>query len=149
MINLGLTPGVHGYLNGEFWATTTSNWNIVTNVGLSMGALAVGDEAPELAEYILQQAINNLPIALSEYAPDGGYPEGVGYWAYATQYLAPFVSSLQTAVGTDHGFTEIPGLSETGYFPIYMTGPTNQFFNFADSPSTGEPWAEMFWLGNT
>ena len=40
---------------------------------------------------------------------DGGWDEGPGYWAYATQYNIFYLSALQTALGTDFGFDKQPG----------------------------------------
>ena len=37
------------------------------------------------------------------YAPDGGYAEGPGYWAYGTTYLVWLLSSMDSAFGTDYG----------------------------------------------
>lgn len=155
IVTLGLNPGLQAYRGDNsggvavWWVDRTSNWNIVCNAGLGMGALAIGDEVPELAEEILQSGLESLPIAIDQYAPDGGYPEGVGeYWGYATRYLVPYMSSLRTAIGDDLGLSDSPGLSTTGDFPVYLTGPTGQTFNYYDGRSGAPRPPEMFWLAN-
>jgi len=149
IVELGLTPGLNAYRSGAWWVTTTNNWNLVCNSGLAIGALAIGDEKPELAEAILQAGLSSIPRALAEYAPDGAYPEGVTYWEYANRYFVPYLASLQTAVGDTFGLTETPGLSETGSFPIYMTGPMGQTFNYYDASAGAKRPAEMFWFAET
>lgn len=147
--NLGLRPALDGYRHGASWVTSTSNWNLVCNGGTGTGALAVGDEIPELAEEVLQSGLGSLPRAIAEYAPDGAYPEGLNYWAYGTRYLVAYVAAVQTALGDDLGLAESPGLSETGYYPIYLNGPTDQGFNYYDAPPRTFRSPELFWLAKT
>lgn len=146
IITMGLEPGLAGYDNGEWWANTTNNWNIVCNGGLGMGALAVGDLVPELADEIITRGLGFLPRAIAEYAPDGAYPESVGYWAYATRYLVPYMAALETALGDDYGLQDLPGLEETGYFPLYMAGPSGNSFHYYDASGAVQQPPELFWL---
>ena len=148
IVELGLTPGIEGYRSGAWWTTTSSNWNIVTNGGLGIGALAVGSEAPYLADEILRGGLGFLPRAIEAYAPDGGYPEGVVYWEYATQYLTPYLASLESATGDDFGLADFPGLSETGLYPIYMAGPTGHSFHYYDASASAARPNAMFWMAN-
>ncbi|TVY07751.1 heparinase II/III domain-containing protein [Paenibacillus cremeus] len=137
----GLKPALSVYRGkadakkiATFWKTTTNNWNSVVNGGIGVGALAIADESPEteaLSGEILQQAVQSIKSSLKMYAPDGGMPEGPGYWDYATVYIAYFLSSLDSAIGTDYGLSQMPGLSETGYFPLYVEG-AGQAFNLGD-----------------
>ncbi|MBD2845491.1 DNRLRE domain-containing protein [Paenibacillus sp. IB182496] len=147
IVELGLTPGQEGYDTGAWWATTTNNWNIVTNGGLGLGALAVADKAPALADDIISRGLDNLPIAIDEYAPDGAYPESVGYWAFATRYLVPYIDALETALGDSYGLADLPGLSTTGDYPIYLAGPSGRMFHYYDASGTTQRPPEMLWLG--
>ncbi|MDF2658135.1 MAG: coagulation factor 5/8 type domain protein [Paenibacillus sp.] len=149
IVQLGLRPGLEGYQNGAWWTVTKNNWNIVTNSGLGMGSLAVGDKAPELAETLLQRGLNAMPLAIAEYGPDGAYPESIGYWAYATRYLVPYMAALVTATGSDCGLSRLPGLDRTGSFPLYMSGPDGKPFHYYDGDSAPPRVPELFWLGNT
>lgn len=146
IVELGLQPGLNGYNNGEWWTATTNNWNIVTNSGLGMGALAVADEAPVLADEIITRGLGFLPLAIGEYAPDGAYPESVGYWAYATRYLVPYMAALQTALGDDFGLSASAGLPETGLYPLYMAGPSGNSFHYYDANGELQQPPELFWL---
>jgi len=72
-----------------------------------------------------------FPRAMTQYAPDGGWAEGPGYWHYATSYNVRFIAALEAALGTDFGLARIAGFAEAGWFPLYMTGPLGFTFNFA------------------
>jgi hypothetical protein len=80
------------------------------------------------------------------YGPDGGWNEGPGYWHYATAYNVYILAALETALGTDFALSQIEGFSETGSFPIFMTGPTGKTFNFADGSERTIRAPELFWL---
>ncbi|MBQ9116293.1 MAG: hypothetical protein IJY04_04670, partial [Clostridia bacterium] len=109
------------FYTGAPW---TNNWNGVCNGGMTALCLAfanVNDEFREYSEYLLSCIFYSVQPGLIEgYAPDGGYPESPGYWAYGTTYLAILFSCLQSACGTDFGFTNSPGFSESFYFVSYL-----------------------------
>jgi hypothetical protein len=95
----------------------------------------------------LRSAIQSLPLSIKEFAPDGGWNEGPGYWNYATAYSVSFIAALDTALGTDFELSKIPGFSQTGNFPIYFAAPTREIFNFSDVDPrkfTGAP--QLLWL---
>lgn len=62
--------------NHSWWIRIEHNWNQVCNGGIGMGALAIADEEPKLADYILRQVINNMPYAMMHFGPDGAWNEG-------------------------------------------------------------------------
>ncbi len=133
IIKHGLEPGLDCYKTSFWWVKSTSNWNQVCNGGMINGALAIADEQPELAVDIIRNALESLPIAMANYAPDGGYEEGPGYWGYGTRFNVFALCALDTALGTDFGLSDSPGYDQTAGFPIHMTGPTGKSFNFADA----------------
>ncbi len=132
LVNKALKPGMPEPGN-NWWVTTSNNWNLVCHSGLSMAALVVFEENPELSAAILQQAVEHIPLALEPYAPDGIYPEGASYWFYATTYLTSVLSVFETALGTDFGFSAAPGVMESAVFSQVMAGPSGEYFNFFDS----------------
>jgi len=87
-----------------------------------------------------------MPHALNSYAPDGAWEEGPGYWAYATQYAVAGISAMDTALGTDFGLSDAPGLNDAGLFRIQSVGPTGLFFNFADAGEKAGDEPSLFWL---
>ncbi|NUQ65582.1 MAG: heparinase II/III family protein [Pirellulales bacterium] len=146
MVEMGLRPSLEIYRKGRWWSRATHNWNQVCNGGMTLGALAVGDEEPALAGEILRSAILSVPLAMESYGPDGAWGEGPGYWGYATGYNVVMLAALESALGTDFGLSRIPGFSQTGLFPIYTTGPSGRTFNFADSGDRLSRMEALLWL---
>ncbi len=150
LIKLGLNEGNVAYAANAWWAKSEFNWNQVCNSGLLIAALAVAETDPAYAMNILPKAIDNLPYAIKSYGPDGVWSEGPGYWEYATDYTVYGIASLQTALGSNFGLTQFPGMNVTGYFPIYSTGPTGYLLNYADAgekSKLGAPDTELFLAG--
>lgn len=146
IVGLGLRPGEDVYRRRLWWTGCKHNWNQVCNGGLTIGALAVADEEPELARYIVHSALTSLPLAMAEFAPDGGWVEGPGYWNYATSYNVYLLAALESALKTDFGFGQVPGFSVTGNFRMHAIGPTKLSFNFADGSSQPGNAPQMFYL---
>lgn len=146
IIEKGFTPALTVYRKDNGWARSTHNWNQVCNGGLGIGALAIGDEAPEPAGEILESALRSLPRAMAKFAPDGAWNEGPGYWNYATSYNVVFLAALHTALGTDFGLDRVDGFADTGLFPIYLTGPLGRTFNYADGGDRAIRAPQLFWL---
>lgn len=146
LVEKGLQPALSFYRGDRGWVRARHNWNLVCNGGIGVGALAVADEEPALAGEVLAAALRSLPRALREYGPDGAWPEGPGYWRYATQYAVVLLAALESALGTDYGLSRIPGFAEAGWFPQYITGPLNRTFNYADGGDQAVRAPELFWL---
>jgi len=136
VVNLALQPGM-GCFDGKIdnsWVKGENNWVFVCNGGLAVGALAIGDEEEGIAGQILARGLRSMEGALKEFAPEGGWEEGVGYWKYGMDYLIKAMSSYEIAAGTDYGILKTKGLSTSWTFPVYLTG-TSRHFNFHDSGS--------------
>ncbi|HUU68417.1 MAG TPA: heparinase II/III family protein [Planctomycetota bacterium] len=155
MIEKALNPALAAYRNKDdyrtkapygWWVTTTCNWNQVCNGGIGLAALAIADDEPALAAEILDHGLRSVQIAMARYAPDGGCDEGPGYWHYASDYNVGLLAGLESALGTDFGLSQIPGFSEAGMFPIYMNGPLDKAFNFADAGEGLIRAPELFWM---
>lgn len=146
IIEKGLKPGLAVHATGRGWPHVKHNWNAVCNGGLAIGALAIADTDPAIAGEILAAVRKSLPRGMLDFAPDGGWPEGPGYWDYTTTYNAFSFASMKSALGTDFDFTKSPGFSDTGNFRIQLIGNTGLNFNFADAPVRPSPAPQMFWL---
>ena len=142
----GLEAGIEAYREEHPFATRGTNWNQVCNGGLSIGALAIADEEPELAEHILARALASIPRAMETYAPDGGWDEGSMYWHYGTRYLVYFLQALDTALGDDFGLLGMPGFDRSGDFRMHSIGPLGKTFNYSDGAEEAGGAPEMFWL---
>ncbi len=146
IVSKGLERALEVYRSRGWWSRARHNWNQVCNGGIGMGALAIFEEHPKLCGEILTNALNSLLLPMGEFAPDGAWAEGPGYWNYATSYNCVLLAALETAVGTDLGLAKMEGFSETGLFPIYITGPLGRTFNFADGGDGTLRAPHMFWL---
>lgn len=152
ILQKGLEPGLKSYRgewNYGWWVKSPHNWNQVCNGGLTLGALAIADEAEAVATEVLEGALRSLPLAMASYAPDGAWVEGPGYWNYATAYTVVMLAGLQIALGTDHRLSRSPGFDKAALFPIYMTAPSGRAYNFADcseAPIGGHSTPHFFWL---
>ncbi|QDU70546.1 heparinase II/III family protein [Mucisphaera calidilacus] len=114
------------------WPTETSNWNIICNTGVILASLACHRTHTDLAVELIAKARQTLVNGLKPFAPQGNYPEGTVYWAYATRYLALLGSALQTALGDDLDVLAMPGVRQTADYPRRMRSPTGHTVCFGD-----------------
>jgi len=149
IVQSGLKPGLKCYAGGRGWPRGTSNWNQVCNGGMTLGALAVAESYPDLAEQVVAHAVQSLPRAMGVYPPDGAYPEGPGYWKYGTSYNCLMLSALETALGDTFGLAKLRDFDKTGLYRIHMIDPTGLYFNYPDCGATATPSATMFYLSRT
>lgn len=126
--------------------TAKNNWNSVCNSGLVYGALALFDDIPEQSKGIIEKCMETNPQAMVGYGPDGGYPEGFGYWGYGTSFQVMLIAALESAFGTDNGLSQAPGFMDSARFMQFMTAPGGDCFCFSDSPVEAECNMMMFWF---
>lgn len=118
------------------WAKRETNWNVVCNTGMVLGALAVADEYPELTQQIIHEAVKYVPNCLTHFAPDGVCYEGPSYWGYTNMYLSLLLKALNDNLGQDFGLSELPGVDKAVLYYIHSTSPSGKIFNFANSGGT-------------
>lgn len=121
--------------NQDSWARRNTNWNIVCNTGMIMGALAVAETDPKLTEKIISQGVTFIPNCLQYFAPDGVCYEGPGYWYYTSINLAMLLKSLNDNLGHDYGLSDISGINKTASYYVATVSPSGRVFNFADVAS--------------
>jgi hypothetical protein len=146
LITLALRPVLDLYRAQRGWVVAEHNWNQVCNGGMVVAALAIAGEEPDLATAVITQAVESVKRAMRTYAPDGAWPEGPGYWNYATRYAVYLLAAVEGALGSDLGLTESPGFEQTGLFRLHVTGPTGRMFNFADGGEREEVAPMLFWM---
>ncbi|MHC4356410.1 MAG: heparinase II/III domain-containing protein [Planctomycetota bacterium] len=130
------------------WVRSRNNWGQVCHGGLTAGALAVLEDEPALAARTVHNALHNVTYSMAAYAPNGSYPEGPGYWSYGTSYNVLLIAVLESVMGTDFALTKAPGFSKTGQFLSLATGPSGQFFNYADGGSGRGTQPSLFWFAS-
>jgi hypothetical protein len=127
------SPTLSQFSSNASWVTQPNNWNLISNSGIGIAALAFSSELPTPTASILNQVRSSLVNGLSIYGPDGGFNEGISYWQYATNYLVSFVSALESSTGKTYGLLDSPGLSKTGAFAVAMTGASRSTFDYGDA----------------
>jgi len=146
IVTKGLEPGIAGLSAGGRLQRLHNNWVQVCNGGLTIGALAVADEAKDKAAAII--TLSRAPMAkiMQLFAPDGGFEEGPTYWNYATSYNVMYLAALESALGTDFGLSQSRGFAETGNYRMQTTGPLGKDSNFADAGEEISSAPQMLWL---
>ena len=150
--NYGLVNGDKSYYNqlgSDGWWTpgNTTNWNVVCNGGMAMGAIAIFDTNPEFCANILQLAIRDVESMMNSFYPGGAWFEGIGYWTYTLDYTINMFSSLEACFDTDFNLAMAPGFENTIYFSMAGDGPTS-INNYHDASEGHQNTPDYFWLSN-
>ncbi|GAA4398076.1 hypothetical protein GCM10023187_08240 [Nibrella viscosa] len=144
ILKKGLEPSLDAKYNS--WLNATHNWNQVCNAGMLYGALAVYEDQPELARQVINRGLKTIVLSMDDYAPDGAYPEGYGYWGYGTSFNVMFISALEKVFGKDFGLSQQPGFLKTAGYLANMTGTSGNSFNYSDAGTGGGLQPAMFWF---
>lgn len=153
LIDKGLEPGFEQLTSGQkrSWPNQATNWNIVCNAGLMIGALAVAERGA-FPWQVFERCLDSVPTGFRGYSPDGSWDEGPGYWSYATEYAAYLLSALRTALDREYGLANLPGFAKTGFFRMHAQGSAAaeeiaaKFFNFSDCEEERNGSWCMRWL---
>lgn len=144
ILNKAFIPSKKNKYN--YFYRKANNWNQVCNAGLLYGAIAFKNELPKEADEIITRCIESNPKALGSYFPDGGYPEGYGYWSYGTTSEILIFDALLTSFGTDFGIIPPTGFLNTAKFMTFMTSPTGKCFNFSDTYNVSQGNIASWWI---
>jgi hypothetical protein len=144
IVDKGLNPSSKPEI--KHWLNCNHNWNQVCNGGITLGALAVYEDMPQLSASLINRAINSIKIEMNEYAPDGVYPEGPSYWEYGTSYNVLFLSALEKVYNNDFSLTQLPGFLQTGIFSQQLIGPLSTQYNYSDNGKNGGFSPAIFWF---
>ena len=147
IVEKGIKPALQRGPNTG-WQTAKNNWNQVCFGGLTLGALAVGDEEPAVARQLLDLARKNISNGLQGYVPDGVYPEGPSYWGYGTSYQVLMIAALESALGTDWNLTASPGFLASAGAYVQSLGPTGLAYNYSDGGEGTELQPALFWFAH-
>ena len=148
--------GVVAGNNSNSYAMTANNWNAVCTAGTTLAALAilpysVDNGYPECAEWeevrneLLKKNLYNLAnYGMNEYIPDGSYPEGPGYWSYATNNIFKMAAALDSAAGDNYGYMDTWGFDTTCYYALHaetahgQASRPYQLWNYHDGDYGGQ-----------
>ena len=142
----GIRPGLDPAAPHNWWHTRANNWNQVCLGGLTLGALAIAEDDPELARRVLDLLRRHHAPGLVAYAPDGVYPEGPNYWRYGTSYTVLTLAALKSALGSED-LLPAPGcFFASARAQTLLIAPSGVPYTFADSRRDAEPDLLLFWF---
>ncbi|MBB6238353.1 hypothetical protein HDC90_002986 [Pedobacter sp. AK013] len=146
ILEKGIQPSTDNKYNN--WLNITNNWNQVCNAGISFGAIATFEEHPALSAKLINRAIKSVILPMKQYAPDGAYPEGYGYWEYGTTFNVMFISALEGVFHQDFDLSTQPGFLKTADYLDNMMAPSGRPFNYSDSGPNAEFNPALFWFAS-
>ncbi|MBL7815743.1 MAG: heparinase II/III family protein [Saprospiraceae bacterium] len=147
ILKKGIEPSLDTKYNS--WLKVTHNWNQVCNAGMTYGTLAIYEDNPELANQIIDRAIESIKLPMHDYKPDGAYPEGYSYWGYGTSFNVMFLSAIEKVFGSDFGLSNTEGFLKTAAYFENMVGTSGKTFNYSDAGSGSAGLnATVFWFAN-
>ncbi|MCL2118020.1 MAG: hypothetical protein FWH27_06285 [Planctomycetaceae bacterium] len=136
-VKQGLNPG-----RGNWWITTTNNWNSVCHAGVVGAALALIDDAERRAWYVASAELHN-EFFLQGFTTDGYCSEGMGYWNYGFgNYVYMGETVLQATDGKVNFFAP-PVIREIALFGPRMMIAPGIYAAFADCSPTARPDAAI------
>ena len=103
-----------------YWKGRIANLTPISDSVASALALCLRDEVLD-AEDVLRMAREDIGTPMRAFPPDGSWPESVNYWGVFLRGVILHGMAMQSATGTDDGVFSLPGMRDTGYFPVYFT----------------------------
>lgn len=125
----GLSPYVAAVQTDAWWYTCYHNWNTVVNAGVGLAALALSEDDPAAAA-ALALARKGLEHFFQALGREGGWDEGISYWAYALRYLLLLGEALDRK-RDDRGIFRQRGMDNTASFGVFFS-PHGQSASFGD-----------------
>nr|WP_298096009.1 heparinase II/III family protein [uncultured Shinella sp.] len=148
MVEFAMKPGLYSLIDSPKWPRIRTNWNIVCSASLIIGALVVDDTHQEISTDVLERACAAIQIGLAAYGRDGGWPEGAGYWEYATRFAVLAFAALESRGCTLLKIENFPALLDTWRFGRALTAPSGLVFDSGDSLALGRRLPVYGWLAN-
>ena len=118
-----------------YWKGRIANLTPISDSVASALALCLRDETVD-ADAVLRIAREDIGTPMRAFPPDGSWPESVNYWAVFLRGVILHGAAMESATGTDDGVFSLPGMKDTGYFPIYFT-PRGVPAGFNDGMNSG------------
>ncbi len=145
LVSHALRPGDD---DSHWWRrrTPANNWLQVCEAGLTLAALVVREDEPELAARAIARARRNTPDIFPSYEPDGAYVEGPMYWGYGTAYHLLLIEALRTGEGSAGELATNRAFLQSGAAFNTLTAPSGDFLNFGDCRPRREFAPEQYWF---
>lgn len=109
-----------GNENNTFkWA---SNIGAIANGASIICGLAIFENDPQKCADMIKNGLLGEQIALSLFAPQGGWPESLAYWNMTCESIGYVIKSLINTTGSDYGLSHAPGFQKTLDYASAMFG---------------------------
>ena len=123
------------------WRTInrTNNWQTVCGGGMIVSALALAEytEYQDECAYVIENYIKSVEKCLSQFAPDGSYPESPTYWDYCVGTYMNTLIAFEKSCGRSYGYKDVVGLYESYYYAIGISDSDYNIWSYHDtSPTT-------------
>lgn len=136
-------------LSKNAWGfTAPNNWNQVCNTCITCAAIVIFERDNALSKRIITRTLNAIAVPLQAYAPDGVYPEGVGYGEYGTTLQVLLIKTLRETFGTSFDLEKSQGFMGLAKFTTANFSHTDLCFNFSDSGGSTPVSPTLFWFAN-
>ncbi len=118
----------------EWWTQATHNWRSVICGEMGIAALCFMEDYEDLVP-CLEQSMEGVLEVLDRGDADGGWDEGVGYWAYGIGEAVRFADVMARCSGGEVDLFGHEYLGMTADFGLYCGTPDGGCYNFADCRS--------------
>ncbi len=146
LVEKGVRPALDPTQEHNWWHTARMNWNQVCLGGLTLAALAIAEDEPELARRSLELLALRHDNGLAPYGPDGIYPEGPNYWRFGSSYTVLSLAALQSALGTEAPYRDLSAFLASARIQDQLIAPSGEVFSFGDGKSMAVPDPLLFWF---
>ena len=130
--------------SGKSFQNGSNNWNPWCHGGIAIAAAAIFESYPSACAKFFASSVTNIQKALAVLTPLGAYPEGPGYFCVASEFMALFMDTLATVLGTDFGLSDLDGVKESGKYLLAVNGNVSAF-NFGDGSGSLQDSSALHW----
>ncbi len=147
LVNEGLAAYLKGLELEDWWVKCDFNWNSALHANAGLAALAIRNHDRALSDRALAECLAGLPYMIDAFYEDGGWIEGVMYFATAMGHLTDFVQAYHRLSGDDMGLLSNRAVEDTITWRMHMWGGDGRCYNFSDVSEfyNGRGLAQFYW----
>jgi hypothetical protein len=140
LIERAMGDYLEGWARFDWWRHAEFNWGASLHGCAGMAALALGEEAPELSQRVLQRVNEGLRYVIDYLPEGGGWPEGMMYQTTTLGHLTDYVAALHRLGGGCLELTRNRRLIANLDFRMWMVGGDGRPLNFSNCNEGSHEW---------